>query len=319
MPQRVYLYGFSDEKHSALARLATAQGLSVVSVLPADVVVLNVAGAADIEQALKEYVREAGTLHTPVVVVGGPDEAAAYEAVAECAQGYVPGDEPAEVIAVVRMVLRTVREYAAVNPLTGLVGSPALQREIAARLPQRGTLAVVQFDLDNFKPYNDVYGYQQGDKMIVWVKELIEAAVAKHQPEHWFIAHIGGDDFFLTTTVAGAKVVADEVVRAFEAGKGRFFEQEHLAAGRFEALSRSGEHESFELTTITAAMVTNEADDITHPGHIAAVLAEVKGCGKRMSGSNFVWDRRRDHWAPETDKKGVGRRKKKESQDTGEI
>ena len=313
------MHGFSDERRAELARLAAAHGLSVVAALPADVLVLNVAGATDIERALKQYVREAGTRHTPVVVAGGPDEPAAYEAVAQYAQGYVPTGEPAEVIAVVRMVLRTVREYAAVNPLTGLVGSPALQREIAARLPQRGTLAVVQFDLDNFKPYNDVYGYQQGDKMIVWVRELIEAAVAKHQPEHWFIAHIGGDDFFLTTTVAGAKAVADDVLRAFEAGKGRFFEQEHLAAGRFEALSRSGEHESFEITTITAAMVTNEAGDVTHPGHVAAVLAEVKGYGKRMSGSNFVWDRRQDHWARETEKKDIARRKKKESEATGQT
>jgi GGDEF domain-containing protein len=296
---RVHLAGFGAQKHAELTQLAAEQGFSVVSALPADVVAVNVVEADNIEETLVQYVRHAGTLHTPVVAVGGPAEPEAYEAAAEVAQGYVPGDDSTELMAVVRMVLKTVREYAAVNPLTGLPGSPALAREIAARLPERGMLAVVQFDLDNFKPYNDVYGYRHGDEMIVWVSELIASAVEYHRPAHWFIAHLGGDDFFLTTTVAGAKAVADEVVSRFEAGKGHFFAEEHLATGCFQALSRSGSHESFALTTITAAMVTNEADDIAHPGHIAAVLAEVKMYGKRMSGSNFVWDRRQEHWASE--------------------
>ncbi len=296
LSRRVYLHNFGPDWQARFSAVCATQGLCVADEPPADVVVLRVGAGSDIARALDTFIAESGLLHTPVVVAGGSDEPAAYNAASGRGQAYVPGCDAENIVATARMVLDTVHAYAAVNPLTGLPGSPALQREIAARLPQRGTLAVIQFDLDNFKPYNDIYGYQQGDEMILWVKELIEQAVARHQPEHWFIAHIGGDDFFLTTAVSSAGIVGTEVVENFEQGKELFFREEHFRDGHFRALNRAGEYDIFELTTLTAMMVTNEAEDITHPGHIAAVLAELKAYAKAMSGSNFVCDRRREHW-----------------------
>ncbi len=297
LSSRVYLHNFDPDWQARFSAICPTRGLCVADEPPADVVVLRVAEGCDIAQALDTFIAESGLLHTPVVVAGGSDEPAAYHAAAAGpAQAYVPGCDPENIAAAARMVLDTVHAYAAVNPLTGLPGSPALQREIAARLPQRGTLAVIQFDLDNFKPYNDIYGYQQGDEMILWLKQLIEQAVARHHPEHWFIAHLGGDDFFLTAPVSSAGILGPEVVENFEQGKERFFCEEHFRDGHFRALNRAGEYDSFELTTLSAMMVTNEAEDITHPGHIAAVLAELKAYAKTMSGSNFVYDRRRQHW-----------------------
>ncbi len=295
--RRVYLHNFDPDWQARFAPICARQGWCVAEAPPADVVVLRVDAANDIAEALDTFIAASGLLHTPVVVAGGPDEPAAYQAAAAGpAQAYIPGDDPHKVLAAARMVLDTVHAYAAVNPLTGLPGSPALQREIAARLPQRGTLAVIHFDLDNFKPYNDIYGYQQGDEMILWLKQLIEQAVARRQPQHWFLAHLGGDDFFLTTAIPPAAVLGQEVVESFEQGKHRFFAEEHLRAGQFRALNRAGAADTFDLTSLTAIMVTNEAEDITHPGHIAAVLAELKAYAKTMSGSNFVPDRRRHHW-----------------------
>ncbi len=294
---RLLVCDFDTDWRVRFAEVCTAHGLCVADEPPADVAVLQVDTGADIARALADLGARPGLQHLPTIIAGGPDEPASYRAAAAAgAQTYVPGLDPERIAAAVAMVLDTVHVFAAVNPLTGLPGSPALEREIAARLPDRGNLAVVQFDLDNFKPYNDVYGYQQGDRMILWLKDLIQDAVARHQPAHWFIAHLGGDDFFLTTTVPSAKILGAEVVDAFEAGRVRLFTAQHQQDGHFHARNRAGEENIFPLTTLTAVVVTNEADDITHPGHIAAVLAELKTHAKTMDGSNFVCDRRSHHW-----------------------
>lgn len=267
------------------------QGLEVTSGPPAAAAVMRVAEPIDPQSECSAGAR------MPVILVGEDASAEAFVAAAAAgAQAYVPSTEPAALAAAVRMVLDTIGVYAAVNPLTGLPGSPALEREIARRLPVRGALAVMQFDLDNFKPYSDVYGYQKGDQMILGLKRLIEAVATSISPAHHFLAHIGGDDFFLTADVASARILGQCVVEKWDAHKADYFSPEHQRAGQFCAMNRRGEPEWFPLTSVTAVMVTNEAPDITHPGQVAAVLAQMKAYAKRMDGSNFVVDRRQDHW-----------------------
>ncbi len=286
--RRVYLQGLGPDVEGRYGSALAEQELQVATEPPADVAVTREAEAIG---PLSEGSR------MPVILVGEDASAEAFVAAAAAgAQAYVPCTNPEAIAAAVRMVLDTISVYAAVNPLTGLPGSPALEREIALRLPVRGSLAVIQFDLDNFKPYSDVYGYQKGDEMILGLKQLIEAAMALHRPAHSFLAHIGGDDFFLTADVASARILGRQVVEQWDAAKAGYFSAEQAVAGQFCAVNRRGEPEWFPLTSLTAVMVTNEADDITHPGQIAAVLAQMKAYAKQMDGSNFVADRRQDHW-----------------------
>jgi len=131
------------------------------------------------------------------------------------------------------------------------------------------------------------------DEIRIWQGVRTQVEIANFAAQD---AHLGGDDFFLTTTVPSAKILGAEVVDAFEAGRARLFTAQHQQHGHFHARNRAGEENIFPLTTLTAVVVTNEADDITHPGHIAAVLAELKTHAKTMDGSNFVCDRRSHHW-----------------------
>lgn len=292
---RVCLHNLPPSCADRLAAVMADHDLQPVARPPADVAVIGIDTVADLSGMLARFATEAGLLHTPIIAVAGPDSPEAWHAAMGVVQAYVPGCDPHRIAAAVRMVYNTLHAFAALHPLTGLPGSPALQREIEARLAQRGSLAVIQFDLDNFKPYNDVYGYHQGDQMILWLKGLIEQAVADCRPAHWFLAHLGGDDFILTADVCSARIIAAKVLQQFEDDKSRFFSPEHDAAGRFVAVDRTGHSHDIPLTSLTAVMVTNAADDITHPGHVAAVLAEMKAYAKPIEGSNFVADRRRNH------------------------
>ena len=293
---RVYADNLPAESLRQLSRICADYRQQMVSQPPADAALVGSATVDVLAGVPAQLEARTGLQHIPIVVAGGPDSADAWQAAAGTVQGYVPGYAPHRIAAQVRMVCDTVRAFAAVHPLTGLPGSPALQREIETRLSSRGSLAVVQFDLDNFKPYNDIYGYQRGDEMLLWLKGLIHGVIAECRPAHCFLAHLGGDDFILTADVSSARMIARQSVDRFEAQKQRFFTDEHRHEGKFVAVGRSGTRRDVPLTTLTAVMVTNEAADITHPGHVSAVLAEMKSYAKSLCGSNFVADRRSEHW-----------------------
>jgi diguanylate cyclase (GGDEF)-like protein len=295
--RRVYLHNAAADAPEQYRQALADQGLGLADCPSADAIVLFVDTDIPMAEGMSLLLHRVEADSVPVIAVGGDVSSEAYASAAAAGlQAYIPTTEPQAVAATVRMVFDAACEYTAINPLTGLPGSPALEQEILRRIDDRGGLAVIALDLDNFKPYNDVYGYRKGDRMILHLKQLIEEAVAECGPQHSFIAHIGGDDFFLTADVASARILGERIVKAWEASNAQLFDDSHVRAGEFSALNRRGEEEKYELTTLSAVMVTNEASDITHPGHIATVLAQLKAHVKTMEGSNFFVDRRQDHW-----------------------
>ncbi len=85
------------------------------------------------------------------------------------------------------------------NPLSGLPGNTSIERQICERLDSKTPFDIAYIDIDNFKPFNDYYGFQKGDEIIKKVAEIMERVVAD-SPFHatTFCGHIGGDDFILT-------------------------------------------------------------------------------------------------------------------------
>ncbi|MFO7945778.1 MAG: GGDEF domain-containing protein [Armatimonadota bacterium] len=292
---RVCLQGFDEKFRATFSTAAQDRGWSTVENLPADAVVMA-APAGGLSQAIATLRDRAGGSCTPVIAVGTPDRPlSGTEAANAGAQAYVPRPDVPEVLAAVSMVLDTIHRYAAVQPLTGLPGGPAIQREIERRFHDRGRLGVVLLDIDNFKPFNDLYGYRRGDRFILWLKEIIGEAVARAECKDAFVGHLGGDDFVLLASPEDAEAIARDVIQAFDVGRDQFFDESDRRRGFFEALSRTGEKQRFPLSTLTAVMVTNEADDIQHPGQMSRILAELKAYAKTMEGSNFFRDRRQHH------------------------
>ncbi len=293
----VYLHNLPPVAAEACAEAFAGYDLQCTPCAPADVIVVRLGTDEGLDAIMARLWGRWIGARPPVILAGDDASAEAFVAAAEAGvQSYVACTDPAAVAAAVRMLVETVGVYAAVNPLTGLPGSPALEREIALRLPVRGSLAVIQFDLDNFKPYSDVYGYKRGDEMILDLKRIIEGALTAHRPSHHLLVHLGGDDFFLTADVASARILGPYIVKEWDAHRAKHFNREHVRDGGFSAANRRGDQEWFPLTSVTAVMVTNEAADVTHPGQIAAILTQMKAYAKAMEGSNFVADRRQDHW-----------------------
>lgn len=201
--------------------------------------------------------------------------------------------DPLELEARINMHLRRSIRDGEASPLTGLPGNRAIEENIESRIREGSKFAVCYVDLDDFKAYNDRYGFLSGSGVIKFTSEVIVQAVEKYGNESDFIGHIGGDDFIVVTDVERAEKISQEIIKRFDAGIAAHYEPEDRLKGGITSTDRSGKVQFFPIMTITVAVVHNTYRVIDHPGKVAQIAAEIKKYGKKMEGSNYVFDRRR--------------------------
>lgn len=179
------------------------------------------------------------------------------------------------------------------SPLTRLPGNIAIERVITKLLHKGATFAVCYADLDNFKAYNDHYGYIKGSELIKMTGEVIYEAVQKHAAENSFVGHIGGDDFVMIVDAEMAEAVCQEVIKEITAKVPDYYTQEDLSAGHIEAVDRFGISRVFPLMTISIAVVLCQQGEYDSAVKIARTAAEIKEFAKGAAGSNYFIDRRK--------------------------
>jgi len=293
----VLLLDCPPELDGPLRRALTDQDMLVADrvQLAPEVVLLWLAAHAPEAEGRVDDLRGRYRRSAPAIIGLGPalDAAALAWATAAGFDDLMSGDDPALIAARARLVAQSRTRFAQASPLTGLPGAGALEREINRRLPQRGEMALLAFDVDFFKSYNDRYGYQRGDGLLRYTWCVIEQAL-NAAPAN-FLAHLGGDDFFALVRPGDATAVGRRAIELFAAGRAEHYAPADLARGEIVVRSRTGELVATPLVSLTVAVVTNEAEDLQHSGQLAAVLAELKAYGKSLGGGQFVADRRRVH------------------------
>ncbi len=176
------------------------------------------------------------------------------------------------------------------NPLTGLPGNVPLSETIDRLLAAEVPFVVAYVDLDNFKPFNDLYGYAAGDEMIQLVGRLLADAA---DPERDFVGHVGGDDFALLLQSPDWEQRLQDALLAFDAGVRELFSAEHLALGGFQVAGRTGELSFFPLSTLSIGVVKVPPGQFLTHYEIGSATAEAKKQAKKIAGSSLFVDRRR--------------------------
>jgi diguanylate cyclase (GGDEF)-like protein len=192
------------------------------------------------------------------------------------------------------------------NPLTGLPGNVSIEKEVERRLAGDTRFVFMYADIDNFKAFNDYYGYRRGDDAIRLTAEIIVESVKAHGNADDFVGHIGGDDFVIISTAAKADAVAGTVARTFDERVVNLFSREDLERGYVEVTNRKGTVDRFPLLTITIAMVTSGKGRVEHIGRISDIASELKRYGKTLEGSVVVKERRKNGQAVPVGKIEVG-------------
>lgn len=197
-----------------------------------------------------------------------------------------------EVVVRVKNVIAWSRMQRHANPLTGLPGNVSIEEELTRRIIGKEAFAFLYVDLDNFKPYNDHYGYHRGDQAIFALSRILMSSVRDAGHRDDFVGHIGGDDFVIVTTPDRADQVAGAVLKQFEKTSPSLFDAEDATCGYIEVKNRMGTMQKFSLLTLTIAAVMNDQCEIQHVAQASDIAADLKRFGKTLPGNVFVKDRR---------------------------
>ena len=199
-----------------------------------------------------------------------------------------------ELLSRIKNIFRRIDRNRDANPLTGLDGNLEIQREITSRIARGLSIGIIYVDLDNFKAYNDVYGFANGDRIIILSADILRDQTALWGNGNDFIGHIGGDDFIIVTTTEKAVMICEEIIAEFDEKVLNFYNEEDRVRGFITTKNRKGEVDTFPLMSISLAIVTNERRELKNTIEIGDIAAEVKKKLKTMAGSNYFLDRRTD-------------------------
>lgn len=178
------------------------------------------------------------------------------------------------------------------NPLTGLPGNIAIANFINDCLINARIVCVLYCDLDNFKAYNDKYGFTKGDEVILFTRDCLIAVAKRDDMGGVFIGHEGGDDFVVVTRFDQWETYAKSFVDFFDKGIHRFYSGQDAQNGYIESVNRRGERRRFPLMSVSVAVVTNKTRDFQSLAEMIQVAAEVKKYVKSIEGSSYTIDRR---------------------------
>ncbi|MEZ0233350.1 MAG: response regulator [Actinomycetota bacterium] len=202
-----------------------------------------------------------------------------------------PFDTP-ELLARIRGVLRRSRDTRTQSPLTGLPGNVRIEEEIDARLARSDPFAILYADLDNFKAYNDHYGFMRGDEVIQSSARLIGEAARGASDGAAFVGHVGGDDFVVVVAPERAEVAANAIVAAFDEAAPGFFDETDRERGFIEVTNRRGELQRFGVLTLSIGIATTAKRAFQHYAEAVAVATEMKQYTKGSETSSWAVDRR---------------------------
>ncbi|MCB8888346.1 bifunctional diguanylate cyclase/phosphodiesterase [Vreelandella malpeensis] len=188
-----------------------------------------------------------------------------------------------------------VRQARHANPLTGLPGNILINETLTRTLEKGEPFAAAYVDLDNFKAYNDAYGYARGDQVIIALSRLLQAQV---ESAGGFIGHIGGDDFMMLLPIEQWEGICRQILDAFAVMAPGFYAREHQRQGGVSVENRRGEPDFFPWVSVSIAVKPVRANDRCRALDIAARLSELKHQAKKIAGNSLFVERRRGDAAP---------------------
>ncbi len=288
---------FKKEKEYKFKKAKKSEIETVLKDIPS-LIIINEDGVKDDIIKICNKIREnEDNSITPIIVISSvKDKNHRISVLQACVEHYikVPIDEE-YLYYTVKNIIRLLDTNRGVSPLTGLPGNVQIQAEMKKRLLNKEDFAILYVDLDNFKAYNDIYGFLNGDEIIKFTSRCItnHIADAGNENENSFVGHIGGDDFVAITSNIDCEEICQNIILEFENGISKYFTEEDLEKGYLEVPNRKCVLEQFPLTTISIGVVVIDKRRFKNVLEIGEVAAQVKHLAKSTPGSTYIIDRRK--------------------------
>lgn len=253
-------------------------------------------------EAIRQLRNDTRTSHLPVIIL------TARSASSEVVVGFDTGADdyivkPYDIdvlLARIRSHLRRAAKLPVRNPLTGLPGNILLEAELERQLSQQNSFALLYVDLDNFKAFNDAYGFARGDRAIHLLADTLSAVASDDD----FLGHIGGDDFAIIHYGDQSEQLCQRIIASFNARVPQLYDDEDLQRGFLQGVDRQGMARQFGLLSLSIAVVSTKERDFGSVDQMSKVAAEVKQAAKSISGSSYVFDQRSTRQEPAQERRG---------------
>ena len=234
--------------------------------------------------------------HIPVILIVPPDwEKKTIQWDSYPVEDYITETfRPEEILNRVALCVTRFHRALDPNPLTRLPGNTSILREIQSALDLNQKTAIAYVDVDNFKAFNDRYGFARGDEALRMTARILSNVIHGLKNENTFIGHVGGDDFVFITPSDKLEDSCRKIIAGFDSIIPSLYEEEDRKKGSILSKDRAGNKKVFPMMSISIAVVIHEEGMLKHYGEVSEIASQLKKQVKKKSGSNYMIDRRKE-------------------------
>ena len=287
---------FENDKEYKFISVKSDQIDIALKNIPSIIIINEDAIEVDIVELCKKIRSDDDNSITPIIVVSSNSEKEhRIQILKESVEYYIKKPVNAQYLYyTIKNLGRLITINRRISPLTGLPGNVQIHAELKKRISNKEEFSVLYLDLDNFKAYNDIYGFLKGDEIIKFTADTIMTSIHSLIPNNSFIGHIGGDDFIAIVPTLNCEDVCKDIIANFDANVVRFFTEDDVEKGYIEVANRKGVIEQFPLTSISIGVVEADMGRFANILEIGEVGAQVKHMAKSVMGSSYAIDRRKN-------------------------
>ena len=305
--QEIYIIDEKDDLKNELQQLLKNKKIKLKKVkeenvetalkdIPALIVINEDNINNDILELCSQIRSDEDNIITPIIVISSKKDEKHILDVLKCMVTYyikTPINE--EILSyIIKNIIDLLYMNRKVSPLTNLPGNVQIQAEMKKRLLKKEYFVMLYVDLDNFKAYNDVYGFSNGDEIIKFTARTIVDNVHRYEDDNNFVGHIGGDDFIAIVEDKDFEKICQNIIAEFSEGISEYFNKEDLKKGYLEVANRKGVMEQFPITSISIGAVEVDEGRFNNTLEIGEVGAQVKHLSKTIPGNTYVINRRKE-------------------------
>src|SRR3989442_6383401 len=224
------------------------------------------------------------SMHIPIIILSALGEPADKIRAYECdVDGYItkPYDTDELLARVHRQLRRAQQNY--LSPLTNLPGGLQVVRAINYKLGKMKPWSILYLDLDNFKAFNDVYGFLAGNDMILLVGRICQYVVYEYGNADDFVGHVGGDDFVVLTTPDRVNTLCMYISTRYKEESAALYRPEDLGRGSISGVDRKGRPYQFPLVSLSIGIVDNQLRQPHSIQEVSYLVAEAKRNAKQST------------------------------------
>ncbi len=229
------------------------------------------------------------TMHIPLILISEADDAASKVRAFELGvDDYItlPFNQP-ELCARIRSHLRRIQR-SFLSPLVDLPGGFQVEQAISYKLKSQDPWSILYLDLDNFKAFNDSYGFLSGNDLIRLVGRICYEVVREYGRPDDFLGHVGGDDFVIVTSPNEATTLSTHILERYRHESRFVYTSDDLERGSIMGLDRKGHSFQFPLVSLSIGVVCNRNRD-SHSIHEVSHLAAEAKCHAKQASNNMYF------------------------------